>query len=60
MPEETIQDDPDGWVIIHHRATDTVYFGPFATLAEAYAFAEANRGVSRNFVPMWRSVDWSR
>lgn len=60
MDETINDDDPDGWVIIHSRATDVVYFGPFKTLAEAYEFQQANRGVNGTFVPMWRSVDWSR
>lgn len=52
-------DPPDGWVIVHHRMTDSLLFGPFATLEEAGEFASAN-GIPCHARPMWRSVDWNR
>lgn len=49
----------DGWVIIHHRATDSLFFGPFKTLTEASEFA-ADNNIGLNARPMWRDVDWNR
>lgn len=53
-------DLPDAWMIAHHRATDTLNFGPFDTIDEAVKFVETNRGVSPNFIPLYKTVDWNR
>lgn len=44
-----------GWIIVHTRATDRVFFGPFATLAEADLWMREvgiDRGVSGTYVPL--------
>lgn len=44
-----------GWIIVHTRATDRVYFGPFATLKELDEWMEEtgiDRGVSGSIIPL--------
>lgn len=39
--------DPDvQWIIIHHRATDTIMFGPWPSLDAASEWAAANSVMS--------------
>jgi len=53
----------DGFIIRHHRATDTLTFGPFDSLEEVDKWVQtvgnANR-VAGVVVPCYRDVDWSR
>lgn len=44
-----------GWMIVHTRATDRVYFGPFATLKELDEWMRdtgIDRGVSGSVIPL--------
>jgi len=59
LPDWMEADKPDGWVLTHHRMTDTLLFGPFATLRDAERFAEAH-GIGCNVRPMYLTVDWNR
>lgn len=55
LPPEDWQPQVGGWIIVHTRATDRVYFGPFATLHEADAWMNEvgrRRGVSGSLVPL--------
>lgn len=52
--------EPDGYFIAHHRMSDTQYFGPFKTVAEANAWCSQHPDVRGIILPMWLSVDWNR
>jgi hypothetical protein len=54
------QDEPDGYVIRHRRATDTLWFGPFTTQAEVLQFLQANPSVTPVVIPCYKTVDWNR
>lgn len=54
LPPEEDQPLCGGYVIVHARATDRVYFGPFATYRDAIVWAKAarRRGVSGYIQPL--------
>lgn len=56
----TPREEPDAWIILHRRATDACYFGPFSSREEAAAWREENRDVRGFLIPVWRKVDWNR
>jgi hypothetical protein len=60
MPESFNSDPPDGYMVRHNRMTDTLHFGPFLTYAECLEFLRANRLVTANVVPLYKTVDWNR
>jgi hypothetical protein len=57
LPPEEDQPLCGGYIIIHARATDRVYFGPFATYRDALVWARAarRRGVSGFIQPLTSS-----
>lgn len=58
LPPEEDQPLCGGYIIIHARATDRVYFGPFATYRDAIVWARAarRRGVSGHIQPLTSSA----
>jgi hypothetical protein len=63
VPAEESAPKPTGYVIIHRRAVgSTMYFGPFATVQEAFDW-QATVGDQERIVPvlvaMFKTVDWT-
>jgi hypothetical protein len=56
------KDPPDGYVIRWSRAFgSTLTFGPFGTVEDAEAWAEANlAGHNYGLTPCYLTVDWRR
>ena len=55
LPPEDWQPTVGGWIIVHTRMTDRVYFGPFATLKEADQWMRdvgSRRGVAGTLIPL--------
>lgn len=57
--------EPDGYVIVHHRAagSSTLYFGPFITQEEAFAWMDDvgdKERVNGMLIPLYLTVDWRR
>lgn len=55
--------EPDGYAVIHSRMTDTLYFGPFATLKEVTEWQKkiGDKMLVRGYiVPLFKDVDWNR
>lgn len=55
LPPEDWQPTVGGWIIVHTRATDRVFFGPFATLKEADQWMRdvgSRRGVAGSYIPL--------
>lgn len=53
-------DPPDGYMVVHCRATDTLYFGPFKTLDAVDEWCAKNPQVLAGIVPLYLTVDWNR
>jgi hypothetical protein len=55
LPPEDWQPEVGGWILVHTRATDRVYFGPFETLLEVEEWMRdvgRHRGVSPTLIPL--------
>jgi hypothetical protein len=53
-------EEPDGWALCHSRMGGDLWFGPFASLEEAQAWARAHPAVRGYFVPLYLTLDWNR
>lgn len=55
-----MKDEPDGYIITHHRAGSTCYFGPFATIQETVEWNNNHPKVRGAIIPVFKTVDWNR
>jgi hypothetical protein len=63
LMEEAIYGNPDGFVLVHARASgsSTCYFGPFASREELDAWVDEHPEVrGGSVVAMYKTVDWRR
>ncbi len=52
--DDQIRDSISGWIVIHHRATDSIIFGPFSSIVDAQDWLNqsADLGVRGTIVPL--------
>jgi len=53
-------EEPSGYMVMHSRMTDTLYFGPFTTLDEVREWLDHHKDVRAAIIPLYRTVDWNR